>query len=719
MDKVIIMDDKGFIFTIDASLALIIVFVLTASIITYGMLPAYQGQDHQHLEALASSALEVLEQNGELRYDAVAYASGNSTLIQDADNRLNSSLGSLIPSGIAYRITVGSSPNAHAVQNTSGTRNLLTSNDIVTKVKVISGPQEGWMGRAYYKLEHVEFTEQNDTAVTTLWNFHNWLQNFGPWGNHLNNYPYWGGTNPTGYNPPPQTPLNISFNVPANGEIYWAKFLLGSAYEGTSHNHPAYGANFVLNGNKTNHNVNSADFKLLYYGTYSGTTRYMYNYLGNISASELNVGSNNFYVNYDANSNQKMPWFALIGSYQTSIRVPKGLITDTVNGTDIAGVGHPNNGKSLSYNLNTGIVTSTTSRSVTLGNYEGHDYNVNTPFTLTNIPKINMGSSGPGSAVATTMDVYYPGGMYLYDTYAVINSYGGVDGALVEVKDGEGNWHTVFNSYDNPTYTSRTDGGYGNIPGILNIKDYIRTGHNTVRITVWDDAAGGDYDLVGLTNCYAKITYSGLPIRWDTIPFDSKQYDYGTASQSKTFVVDNETDNKAQEALLFVGTGIDTRNITVQISNGTYTKQLYTGLVPYVLDLGSLDRQAAPYILTETDADGNITVKGGTYTLTMTVTPGLAYESGDGSTNPPSYGGYANPEIFSGTRISIIYPKFLSNIWANAYANSPEEAKELAKDRLIQNLTGYNINRDNIKTESIWTGDMPNSVPVRLELWKQ
>lgn len=709
------MDDKGFIFTIDASLALIVVFVLTASIVAYGALPVYQGQEHQHLEALASSALEILEQNGELRYDAVAYASGNSTLILEADNRLNSSLGTLIPEGIAYRITVGSSPNAHVVQNTTGTRNLLTSNDIVTKVKVISGPQEGWMGRAYYKLEHVEFRNQTDTTITTLWNFHNYLQNFGPWGNRLDNYNYWGGTNPTGYNPPPQSAVPIKFNVPSSGTINWGKFLLGSADAGHTVNrrtvYSGFNANLLLN-TVHNYNINSANFDPLY----TGSSYHMFNYLGNIPATDLINGNNTFYLDFDAYSSQKLPWFALIGSYQTTIRVPQGVITDTANCTDIAGVGHPTTGNSLTYDLNTGTVTSTTSRSITLGNYEGHDYNVNTPFALTNIPKINSGSSGPGSAVARTMDVYYPNGMLLYDSYVVINAFGGVDGALVEVKDAEGNWHTVFNSYD---FTYRNDGGYGNIPGILNIKDYLREGHNTVRVTIWDDSINGDYDLVGLTSCYAKITYSGLPIRWDTIPFDSYQYNYGTASQSKTFSVTNESDNKAQEALLFVGTGIDTRNITVTINNGTYTKQIYKGAVPYVLDLGTLDRQTTPYVLTETDEDGNVTIKGGTYTLTLTVTPGLAYESGDGSTSPPSYGGYANPEIFSGTRISIIYPKFLANIWANAYANSPEDAKELAKDRLIANLTGYTINRDNIKAEAIWTGDMPNAVPVRLELWKQ
>ena len=57
------MDDKGFIFTADATLALVVVIVFTASIVVYGLLPVYQGQDHQHLQALADSALATMEED--------------------------------------------------------------------------------------------------------------------------------------------------------------------------------------------------------------------------------------------------------------------------------------------------------------------------------------------------------------------------------------------------------------------------------------------------------------------------------------------------------------------------------------------------------------------------------------------------------------------------------------------------------------------------------
>ena len=71
------MDDKGFIFTADAALALIVVFVFTGSIVTYSVLPIYQGEDHQHLESLASSALSVMDQSGTLREAAVDYSSND------------------------------------------------------------------------------------------------------------------------------------------------------------------------------------------------------------------------------------------------------------------------------------------------------------------------------------------------------------------------------------------------------------------------------------------------------------------------------------------------------------------------------------------------------------------------------------------------------------------------------------------------------------------
>ena len=101
------------------------------------------GNDHQHLEAIADSALETMEQNGLLRASAVDYSSNNAILTSNANDRLRNALNQLIPSEVGYKIIVGDK----VVINDTGSRSHSTRNDVVTKVKVISGPNEGWMGR--------------------------------------------------------------------------------------------------------------------------------------------------------------------------------------------------------------------------------------------------------------------------------------------------------------------------------------------------------------------------------------------------------------------------------------------------------------------------------------------------------------------------------------------------------------------------------------------
>ncbi len=44
-----------------------------------------------------------------------------------------------------------------------------------------------------------------------------------------------------------------------------------------------------------------------------------------------------------------------------------------------------------------------------------------------------------------------------------------------------------------------------------------------------------------------------------------------------------------------------------------------------------------------------------------------------------AYGYTGDPSIFSGTRISVIYPKFLQNVWATGFANNPQDAATNAK----------------------------------------
>lgn len=43
------MDERGFIFTSDATLALIVIFIVSASITAYIMAPYFMGQEQQYL----------------------------------------------------------------------------------------------------------------------------------------------------------------------------------------------------------------------------------------------------------------------------------------------------------------------------------------------------------------------------------------------------------------------------------------------------------------------------------------------------------------------------------------------------------------------------------------------------------------------------------------------------------------------------------------------
>jgi len=693
------MDEQGFIFTTDATLALVVMIVFTASVVTYGLLPVYQGQNHQHLEAIADSALETMEQDGTLREAAVEYSSGNGNT-SVAENTLRSDLDVVIPNNVGYKLTMSNYP---PVSDPNG---IATSNDVVTKVKVISGPQEGWMGRAYYKQEAIQFTDINSTTVTTLWNFHNYLKNFSPWQTYtLDSDKFWGGTNVDN-----NVAVPINFSVP--GPVNSAKFLLGSA--AGSGFVPAYNADVVIDGN---HNyIKNSSFTYLY--TSSGVGP-IYNYQKILNSTALANGLNKFYVQYNATTNQNMPWFTIIANYSTSITVPLGIANDTIPFNDIAGIGRPGPGNTgVLYNLDTGTVSATAGRTVTWAALQNNfAFDTSTPFEITGLPNI-----GTGSAVASIQDINLQPGNRLFDAFTVVNAYGGEDGCVVQVQDPTGAISTVFSSFGN---TARGDGGYGNVPGIINIQPYLQVGNNKVRIITWDDVPGNDYDLVGLESCYSKITYSKFPIRWDTIPFDSYQNTSSNKVTTETQVKNFTIGSDAQSALLFVGVGSATRNMTVTVTNSTGSSSvLYppNQPIPYVIDLGALDAAATQptHLLTSIVGNGSSLIPG-TYTLKVSVTPSFAYESGDGSSSPPTYGYSGDPIIFSGTRISIIYPKFLANVWATGYANNPSDAAINAATNLNSTLraAGYTVDPTLVRTTTLYTGDVPNAIPVRLDLWTQ
>lgn len=723
------MDDRGFIFTTDAVLALVVFFVFTASIVTYYTLPSYIGADHQHLEAQAADALQVMTDDGTL-YASVAQLANNNTTIQNKGrNNLTTELENLLNgngtnNNTAYKLSI-KLENGSTIE-IGNNKSVPVSKDTVTRVTTISGPKQGWMGRAWYKIEDVEFENQTINSTTTLWNFHNWLSNFSPWkgtyGGQLATYYYWGSASGS-----PSTSIPIVFSFPKDANITGGVFLLGSANKTSFTNARAFGSNVTVNGNVFV--VNSTNFTALYNRSAGSYRYYMFNYKGSVPANKLFAGNNSFFVRFTSpvasgTSNSllghDMPWFSMLGNYSNSILVPSGIITKTFKAPDAAGVAVPDpSGYAKDYDLDSGTITTYSGQRAINWNSmvnQNHSYSDGIPFDILNLP-----SGDDGAAVSTTHDVPIPTGSNVKDAYTVINAYGGVDCALVEVWNGT-NWITVFNSFDlNGTdYSARSD-GYGNTPGIIYIGDKLVSGvTNKVRITVWDNVPSTDYDLVGLVNCYTTVSYSAFPIRWVNFPFDNYQNSTNTTSPQETF----DVGLGAEKILMFFGTGLDTRNVAVQVKNNTSStwKTLYNsttdGGIPFVLDIGDLDLQkGTPYIFTSGTV-GNYTGKQGSYDVRVIANSGPSWQSGDYGGTSSTYQTYSNAEIYSGTRVSVIYPKFLDNVWATEFADDPTSAQNAAYQSLKTELGLNDSAASSIKTEALYTGNMPNSIVVRLDLWK-
>ena len=130
------MDEKGYIFTADATLALVVVIVFAATLVTYTMLPMYMGQDHQHLEALADSALQVMEQDGTLDYASVTAISNSSNATEASQEILTQSIQTLIPNGIGYKLTINPGTPVSVERSTGTNTSYFYTKDIVTRVRV-------------------------------------------------------------------------------------------------------------------------------------------------------------------------------------------------------------------------------------------------------------------------------------------------------------------------------------------------------------------------------------------------------------------------------------------------------------------------------------------------------------------------------------------------------------------------------------------------------
>ncbi|MBI4813344.1 MAG: hypothetical protein HY802_03150, partial [Methanobacterium sp.] len=411
------------------------------------------------------------------------------------------------------------------------------------------------------------------------------------------------------------------------GKVNWARIIVNSV-DKTNNNPQPYSANVVINGNSNQVTQNQFLPQLYTYSNY-----HFYNYQRLINTNILTPGAtNNLYVNFGSvDSTNDMAWFSLIANYTVSMVVPQGVVTKNYFFDDAAGLAYPNpssrypnrvNG--ITYNLLTGASSSFTDNN---GRYSWNNYINNhpniangRPFVLTGVP--SGSGTDDASAIAIEKEIDNTDAGDIKDAYVTLNPYGAVDGAMVEVYRPYpvNQWVTVFRSDQNTQ--GGTDDGYGNLPGTIYLKDYMDKGRvNKVRITVWDVAPGVDYDLVGLTNCYAVVSSSKLPIWWDTYPTVSDQSSNNQIQKDINYEIRS---NQTKESYLFFSGGMDTKTINVRYNTG---ELLYSGAAPYLLNLGELDA-SGPHKMTNGTA-ANHTFIPGNYTIRITVNSGQGWESGD------------------------------------------------------------------------------------------
>ena len=834
------MDNKGYIFTTDAVLALVIFFVIAGSLLTYYTLPSYMGADHQHLEGEADAALALLTSSDDLQLAILKIKSNDSQKQLEGKELLKGKLNLILPADVAYDLKIDDES-----QGVSNDRGILTSNDRVSRYSVISAPAEGWIGRAWYKLEDVQFVAKPINTTQTLWNFHNYLANFAGWSGGFTKSPYWGVNKAEiGFSIPDDAILRnasliigcqgyrnrwyhnitkfsgtkdvgpgwVRCNYPLDGD--WDKLpnvwvdgyryfpskttirnvqtsesttKLPDSYTpyGPSHipyngtgpdPNPSYSVNVTF---RNAHNeVNSrfvnwsepddSPFKLILYRVITKSNANNKNFVpifnakADVPLNYLSPGKNSFYAEFLnlIKDNYNMPWFSLLGEYQTSILVPKGIEnhrfpdeseTKLYNcaGAAVPQIKNDNNyydsdAYYITYDVDTGVSTKHMGRrEVNFVDYRGKDSNLadGKPFVIKKDAKT---CPFDGSAVAREYEIDLtpnnPSGkikdsIRILDAYTVVNSYGATDKVLVEVHDGE-KWNEAFYSYANSNMAHAGDRGYGNTPGTIYIGDYLKAGVvNKVRVTVWDDASSKDYDFVGLVDTYNVVTFTSLPIGWDTFHFDSVQSDvdinHQTQSLTQTKTFDISSDPVSEKVMFFFGVGLDTSHVKLEVSkdNLRWETLCDSDTIPYALDIGAIDAGTATadgskggkqFFAVPTD-DGNYTTESGKYYVKLTVEVGPDWKSGD-EKQSGVHGGSACCELFSGSRVAVLYPKFLENMWVNEYADTAKGAKEKAEASLRQQLKDVyqfgDERLDKVQSEALYTGDMPNTVPIRLDLWR-
>lgn len=734
------MKNSGFIFTLDAALSLIPLFIILASVSTISITSTPTGFRVLANERLAQDVISILDRNETLRDASIKYQTGvkrgDDALKNEVISLLNGSLNSTLPDYIGYELTVSTPAGSFNV--THGNPSL--ASDIIAVSSTTVGPPEGWAGIAWYKIERANFTDIDRTSVSTAWNFHNWLSNFEPWANgwdtattsgldpSLTGYPYWGSD--TSRNPVP-----ITFSISPNATINSASFVMGSAERQAGwQNWPTAGTDPIdidayFNGQP--YSLADGDYSSVQTTTINADPwmfeYHFWNAIMQIAPADLLSGSNSFYVNYlDAEDTQgwvngiytyqvdDMPWFSILVNQTIPVPTPQNLVIQTTNLPDSAGAW-----TAADPTITWADGDAAWANAITNG---GSPVDDGTPFRI--LPAESFMAGQEGSAISVVGSFTIPSGVTVHDATVDLNPYGSVDNTRVEIRNSSGQWQTIFNSFDigGIDYTDVGGGapGFGNLPGRLDIPaSSVTTGStNYVRVTLWDYApGGGDWDWVGLIDSSVTVSYTSALMKWSNFPLQSHQNDIASQNQTRTFFVDNS----GKEVLLFIGVGLDSRSLMVELQNTTSPwRTLYnsSSSIPFMLNLGELDAglPAAEHILTSsTSTPSDYTIIPANYTLRVSITSSSeGYESGDSSA-----------EIFSGTKVTVLYPEFLNLTSVNTFNETAAQAMQSARlvlsGILNDTLQPNNVSPDDpdIFAEATFVGGEPFTTYLTLKVWNR
>ena len=706
-------DERGFLFTTDSILALIPLMIVVVTVAQVSVPPKSEPME---LEAndIAENILSKLEQDGTLK--VIALEPRKSATREYIEEYLDRNVP--IEFGYAMVIEIDGEKELVAsdtVSSMSELESLLSGiPNYASAVRHVTTAEKGtgWVGRAWFKVEEAAFMEQERTVTTTAVNFHNWLSNF------YNGPTEWG---------PGEV---IGFYIPSD-EILSSKMILGCGEFRYNLGSP-YEVDVQINGQYWGR-VNRGDWTYLYTigGGYYG--RMMWIDFEDVPENLLRSGRNELFLDfrnpgdYDYMYYNNMPWFSLIVTYNHTMLVPVGLVHRIIRLPDAEGFAVA--GSSCKYkdtmdrdgDGNTDeILDCSAADSVRWNRWIGDLASTHReteypsdPNSRSGIPfGISQNSGLPdgdgGSAITVVKEFELPDNVKIFDAVIVLNILGATDNARVEVYDySRDKWVTVFNSFnlEGVSYSARGD-GYGNLPTVVSIRvdpkninpndpdhmptELIRPGKNKVRVTIWDFVPSTDWDWVGIVDSYISVSYSSLPIDWQTFEFQNYQSGGNSVVKKRKFKIGRD----AELVYFFFGVGSDTRKAKVWVrrissacdSSSSSWKLFYDERVSpgQFINLKNVDTESSPHIMTEYDPQsGEWVLCPGTYEAKIAVYgPNEEWESGDWN---------RNAEVYSGSRVVVLYPEFIRNVWAMAYSDSPTKAKAMAVVFLLNRMISEGV----------------------------